>query len=88
MWEPRRLTPLWAFTASYKDNFTLLLTVSDFLFAYFCAQLHFNLTTSYVQLSDGVSVSFIVNLCPAEDSIKLIFMECIYCRVYAELWRT
>jgi hypothetical protein len=25
MWEPRPLTPLWAFTACYRDSFTLLL---------------------------------------------------------------
>jgi hypothetical protein len=24
MWEPRPLTPLWAFTACYRDSFTLL----------------------------------------------------------------
>jgi hypothetical protein len=24
MWEPRRLTTLWAFTASYRDSFTFL----------------------------------------------------------------
>jgi hypothetical protein len=24
MWEPRRLTTLWAFTACYKDSFTLI----------------------------------------------------------------
>jgi hypothetical protein len=26
MWEPRPLTLLWAFTACYRDNFTLLFT--------------------------------------------------------------
>jgi hypothetical protein len=25
MWEPRRLTALWAFTACYRDSFTILL---------------------------------------------------------------
>jgi hypothetical protein len=25
MWEPRRLTTLWAFTACYRDSFTFLL---------------------------------------------------------------
>jgi hypothetical protein len=24
MWEPRRLTTLWAYTACYRDSFTLL----------------------------------------------------------------
>jgi hypothetical protein len=28
MWEPRRLTTLWAFTASYRDSFILLLLSS------------------------------------------------------------
>jgi hypothetical protein len=27
MWEPRRLTTLWAFTASYKDSFTFFLNM-------------------------------------------------------------
>jgi hypothetical protein len=27
MWEPRPLTPLWAFTACYRDSFTLLFTL-------------------------------------------------------------
>jgi hypothetical protein len=26
MWEPRRLTTLWAFTASYRDSFTFFFT--------------------------------------------------------------
>jgi hypothetical protein len=26
MWEPRRLTTLWAFTACYRDSFTFLFT--------------------------------------------------------------
>jgi hypothetical protein len=30
MWEPRRLTTLWAFTACYKDSFT------SYLFTDFC----------------------------------------------------
>jgi hypothetical protein len=32
MWEPRRLTTLWAFTACYKDNFTFFLITLDYLF--------------------------------------------------------
>jgi hypothetical protein len=31
MWEPRRLTTLWAFTACYSDSFTFYLTVSRYL---------------------------------------------------------
>jgi hypothetical protein len=27
MWEPRRLTTLWAFTACYRDSFTLYLSI-------------------------------------------------------------
>jgi hypothetical protein len=27
MWEPQRLTTLWAYTACYRDNFSLELTV-------------------------------------------------------------
>jgi hypothetical protein len=27
MWEPRRLTNLWAFTASYKDSFTFFFCI-------------------------------------------------------------
>jgi hypothetical protein len=29
MWEPRRLTTLWAFTACYRDSFTLFLPFSN-----------------------------------------------------------
>jgi hypothetical protein len=28
MWEPRRLTTLWAFTACYRDNFTFYLSIT------------------------------------------------------------
>jgi hypothetical protein len=28
MWEPRRLTTLWAFTACYRDRFTVLLVLA------------------------------------------------------------
>jgi hypothetical protein len=34
MWEPRHLTPIWAFTACYRDSFTLtliLIFLRDFL---------------------------------------------------------
>jgi hypothetical protein len=33
MWDPQRLTTLWAFTASYRDSFTLLLhnSLLDFI---------------------------------------------------------
>jgi hypothetical protein len=31
MWEPRRLTTLWAFTACYRHSFTLPLQISIFL---------------------------------------------------------
>jgi hypothetical protein len=32
MWEPRRLTALWASTACYRDSFTLLFTFYQILF--------------------------------------------------------
>jgi hypothetical protein len=32
MWEPRRLTSLWAFTASYSDNFAFFYTLKFFLY--------------------------------------------------------
>jgi hypothetical protein len=31
MWEPRRLTTLWVFTASYRDNFTFYLAYAKSL---------------------------------------------------------
>jgi hypothetical protein len=31
MWEPRRLTSLWASTACYRDSFTTLLLSLDFI---------------------------------------------------------
>jgi hypothetical protein len=37
MWEPRRVTTLWAFTACYRDNFTLT------FYFYWMALLVFNI---------------------------------------------
>jgi hypothetical protein len=35
MWEPRRLTTLWAFTACYRDSITFSLTlISDEIFVF------------------------------------------------------
>jgi hypothetical protein len=31
MWEPRRLTNLWAFTAFYRDSFTFLPLLSTYM---------------------------------------------------------
>jgi hypothetical protein len=32
MWEPQRLTTLWAFTAYYRDSFTFTLTAEMMIF--------------------------------------------------------
>jgi hypothetical protein len=42
MWEPRPLTPLWAFTACYRDSFTLL-----FFIFYLTSPLLENLKTEH-----------------------------------------
>jgi hypothetical protein len=36
MWEPRRLTTLWAFTACYRDSFTFLHGIVAFAYASVC----------------------------------------------------
>jgi hypothetical protein len=35
MWEPRRLTTLWAFTACYRDSLTFQILLLDLLFYYY-----------------------------------------------------
>jgi hypothetical protein len=50
MWEPRRLTTLWAFTACYRDSFTIF-------FTFYSGQLGQNLTGPYICCRPDIKIN-------------------------------
>jgi hypothetical protein len=57
MWEPRPLTPLWAFTACYRDSFTLLNSV---VFTYFVYNPQNEITHSVLSKNKNFFSSFLI----------------------------
>jgi hypothetical protein len=63
MWEPRRLTTLWCFTACYRDSFTFILPLPGYIVDPLCSW-----CSGVLIRSNGVEIAVFWDVAP-----------CIYC---------